>query len=234
MPKLRPIVAVVTGDVIRSRRYSDVARRRVDRVLRATFSEAERKFPTSFKTGLAFRITAGAEFQCVLSDVAEALRIVTYARAVAATSPVSPPLRFRVSVGIGEIAVSKGHNSYEQDGTAFARARQGLIHVTDARTLTALVTGDAALDATAAAMLGLTDHLTQGWTVSQWEAIRWAILRQTREQIARVVKVAHQNVTKRLQAAGWAPFEAAMGFLGHSLQERVGTPRRVQRPVAPS
>src|SRR5947207_8878355 len=44
----------------------------------------------------------------------------------------------------------------------------------------------------------LADFIQQSWTVAQWEAIRWSLLGLTREAIARKLKVAHQNVTKRL------------------------------------
>ena len=95
---------------------------------------------------------------------------------------------------------------------------------------TKLITAVAEVDTAADAVLCLADFIQQSWTVAQWEAIRWSLLGLTREAIARKLKVAHQNVTKRLLAAGWPHFEVAAAFL-RQLIER--TPKRVQKASAP-
>ncbi len=47
----------------------------------------------------------------------------------------------------------------------------------------------------------------------QWEAIKWILLGLTREEISKKLNVAHQNVTKRLLAAGWQQFKEASELL---------------------
>ena len=230
MRRQSPNVAVITGDIIGSSRYPRGDRQRVDRMLRAAFREAERRFPGAMHTRMAFRVTAGDEFQCVVRDVPGVMGILTYLRAVAATGTLEPPLRFRASVGIGDIAVSGRSNPYEEDGVAFARSRRGLEALNERRSplrWTKLLTGERDKDAAADAVLGLADHLFEGWTAPQWEAVRWTILGHTREAVSRRLRIAHQNVTKRLRAAGWAHLEPALSFLAELLRESPGTLRRV-------
>lgn len=237
MARRSTTVAVITGDIIGSSRYARLDRQRLDRVLRAAFRETERRFRGAIHTRMAFRITAGDEFQCVVADVPRVLEILTYIRAVAATGGLEPPLRFRSSVGVGEISVTKRSSPYEEDGVAFVRSRRGLEDLSKGRgptRWTKLVTGHGDKDMTADTVLCLADHIFEGWTVPQWEAVRWAILGLTRQAIARKLKIAHQNVTKRLRAAGWPHLEPALSFLGQLLRDAVRTPETVQKPDTPS
>ena len=111
-----------TADIIHSTHYSPRRRRQIDQVLRKSFNEVIRKYPKTVHTRLAFRITAGDEFQCVFLDVPKTLEILTYLRALAATSGVKPIITFRASIGVGEISVSGKSSPYEEDGQAFVRS----------------------------------------------------------------------------------------------------------------
>ena len=230
------LLAVITADVVESTSYSAADRRSLDRVLRSAFREAERRFPRAIHTGMAFRVTAGDEFQCVVADVSRVLQILTYLRAVAATGGLDPPVRFRASIGIGTLSTPRRRNPYEEDGVAFVRARRGLERVSRRRgptRWTALTTGNAGTDATADAVLCLADYIMEGWTVAQWEAVRWALLGLKREEVARKLKIAHQNVTKRILAAGWLHIDVSFRFLADLVDKSLGTHKRVQRRIAP-
>jgi hypothetical protein len=229
-------VAVLTADIVGSSRYSSADRRKLDQVIRKAFADVERRFTDAIHTRLAFRITAGDEFQCVIAAAPHALDILAYFRAVVATGGLTPPVRLRASVGIGEISTPKRENPYEEDGPAFVRARTGLEAIAKARSPardTTLVTGASDVDAAADAVLCLTDFVQRSWTIPQWEAVRWSLLGLTREAIARKLEVAHQNVTKRLLAAGWPHFEVAAAFLRDLIEKVTGTHRGVHRPSAP-
>jgi len=229
-------VAVLTADVVGSSRYNPADRRKLDQIVRRAFVDVEHRFPKAIYTRLAFRITAGDEFQCVISDAPRALDILTYFRAVVATGGLRPPVRLRAAVGIGELSTPRREDPYEEDGPAFAKARQGLEEIAKPRAplrVTKLVTGLSHVDPAADTVLGLTDFIQQSWTVPQWEAVRWSLLGLTREAIAGKLKVAHQNVTKRLLAAGWPYFETAAAFLRGSIEKAVQIPERVQKPSAP-
>jgi hypothetical protein len=229
-------VAVLTADVVASSRYSPADRRALDRIVRRAFADVERRFPGAIFTPLAFRITAGDEFQCVLAAPPRALDILTYFRALVVAGGLRPPIRLRAAVGIGAIATPRRNNPYEEDGPAFLRARQGLQALTGLRTpvrVTKLLTGDPDVDEAAEAVLSLTDFVQHSWTVPQWEAVRWSLLGMTREAIARKLEVAHQNVTKRLLAAGWPHLEVAAVFLRRAIEKAARTPEGVQPAVAP-
>ena len=235
MKRVHPI-AVLTADVVGSTHYSAVDRRKLDHVVRKAFADVEHRFPGAIYTRLAFRITAGDEFQCVISDAPRALDILTYIRGVVATGGLRPPVSLRASVGIGKLTTPKRENPYEEDGPAFVNARIGLEEIAKARSplrATKLVTGMPDVDTAADAVLCLTDFIQQSWTVPQWEAVRWSLLGMTREIIASKLKVAHQNVTKRLLAAGWPHFEVAATFLRGLIEKAVHPPERVQRASAP-
>ena len=236
MKGARAAIAVLTADVVGSSRYSSADRRKLDKVIRKAFAEVERRFPNAIHTRLAFRITAGDEFQCVISDTPRALDILTYFRAVVAASGLRPTVRLRAAVGIGELSTPKRQNPYEEDGPAFVHARNGLEEIAKARSplrATKLITGVSEVDTAADAVLCLTDFIQQSWTVAQWEAIRWSLLGLTRQAIARKLKVAHQNVTKRLLAAGWPHFEVAAAFLRQLIERTARTPKGVQSTSAP-
>lgn len=212
-------VAVLTADIIQSTLYSRLERQRLNRALLKAFDEVVRRYPKAVHTRLAFRITAGDEFQCVFSDIAKTFDILTYLRATLATSGLEPVVRFRASIGVGEISVAGRSSSYEEDGEAFVRSRRGLEQLEKGRhsRWTKIVTGQPEIDLTADVVLNLLDYLQQGWTVPQWEAVRWSLLELTREEISKKLKVRHQSVSKRLSAAGWHQFRVAAKFLGDLL-----------------
>jgi hypothetical protein len=161
-------VAVLTADVVGSSRYSSADRRRLDQVIRKAFADVEHRFPDAIHTRLAFRVTAGDEFQCVIADAQRAPDILAYCRAVVAASGLTPPVRLRASVGIGELSTPKRASPYEEDGPAFVRARNGLEEIAKARSpirYTKLVTGVSEEDAAADAVLCLTDFIQRSWTV---------------------------------------------------------------------
>jgi len=214
-------VAVLTADIIHSTRYTKAERQRIDRVLMKAFTEVNRVYPRALQTKPAFRVTAGDEFQCVFADVPESFNILTYLRCVCATSGLKPPLTFRASIGVGSISVSGKTSPYEEDGEAFVRSRRGLEQLEkEKRTRwTKIITGNQDADAAIDVILLLLDKMQQDWTVPQWEAVKWILAGQTREQVSKKLKVAHQNVTKRLAAAGWQAFKVSSKYLTERLRE---------------
>ena len=218
--KSKLIVSVVTADIVHSTHYSDDSRRKINTVLKKSFDELVRTYPDSIYTPLAFRITAGDEFQCVFSNVAQTLDLLIYLRCSVAISKVRPLISFRASIGIGGMSVKAKSNPYEQDGEAFVRARRGLEQLAKRRQrLTKLITDMPEIDSAVDIVLLFLDRFQKGWTRAQWEAVKWSLLGLTREEIARKLDVAHQNVTKRLTAAGWQEFKEGTEFIRELLEK---------------
>lgn len=230
----RAVVAVVTADVVNSTGYSPQDRRKVDEIIRRAFTETSGRYPKAFETSLTFRITAGDEFQMVVADVGAALSVLTHLRAVAASGPVSPFVRFRASIGVGTISLGGRKSSYENDGEAFVRSRNGLEELARERApvrWTKASTGHAEADRTLDALLCLLDYMQESWTVRQWEAVRWSLLGANRNDSAKRLKIRHQNVSKRLKAAGWAQFEVGIARVSEILGS-AGTLKGVRSSLA--
>jgi hypothetical protein len=68
----------------------------------------------------------------------------------------------------------------------------------------------------------------EGWTVPQWGAVRWALLGLKRKEVARKLKIAHQNVTKRILAAGWLQVDFSFTLLANLIDRAISTSKRVQ------
>lgn len=73
-------------------------------------------------------------------------------------------------------------------------------------------------------MLYLADYVMEGWTVPQWAAVRWALLGLKRKDVARKLKIAHQNVSKRILAAGWLHVDVAFELMAGLIAKELGHP----------
>jgi len=154
----------------------------------------------------------------VFSDVPHSFDLLTYLRASVVISDIKPLVSFRAAIGVGGISIGGKSNPYEEDGEAFVRARKGLDHLKKKKRLTTIITEKPEIDRVADLVLSFTDRLQKGWTLPQWEAVKWTLLGLTREEISGKLNVAHQNVTKRLSAAGWQEFKEASQFLRELLE----------------
>ena len=215
-------LAVLTADVVASTSYDSEERRVLNQSLLDAFNELERRFPHAWAAGFSLRITAGDEFQGVIGQVAEVYRILVCLRAELALTALKRVPQLRAGVGLGAVTVADGLTSWEQDGPAFLRARRALTSLGRSRRdwrRTAILTGEAWRDESLAALLGLCDHIQRRWTRPQWEAVRPTVLGATSEEVARTLNIARQNVTKRLQAAGWSCFKVAVEHISSSLEQ---------------
>ena len=188
-------------------------RNRIDSAVKKAFADLARKYPKAIHTKLAFRITVGDEFQCVFLDVPHSFDLLTYLRASVALSGIEPLVSFRAAIGVGGISIGGKTNPYEEDGEAFVRARKGVEQLKKRKRLTTLITENAEIDRVADLILSFTDRLQKGWTLPQWEAVKWTLLGLKREEVSEKLNVAHQNVSKRLSAAGWQEFKEASHFV---------------------
>ncbi len=222
-------VAVVTGDIIDSRKYAGSARTRLNNALTRGVQLATSTVPRVALTRLDFRITAGDEFQFVLKSPERALEMLILLRSILALESVTPPIRFRAAVGVGAVKYRPSRSAaarpYEWDGPAFVRARSGLDVIKRQRSperWTTIITGTPAVDVQVDVILGLADHLQRSWTSAQWEAIGWTMRGLKRHETARHLKVAHQNVSKRLNAAGWPAAATAMTYIRMLMTQHPG------------
>lgn len=225
-------VAAVTCDIIDSRRYTGVAREKLHDAVARAFKTLTDSTPALDSTKLDVRVTAGDEFQFVLRKSERALDVVMALRSVLALEDFRPMVRFRAAVGVGEAtfrpAKRPNQRPYEWDGPAFVYAREGLEAIQrqwSPDRWTALRTSNTASNLQFDVILGLVDRLQRSWTIAQWEAIAWTLKGLSRQETARHLGVRHQNVSKRLSAAGWAAVDAAMTFVRESLSSPLAGPK---------
>lgn len=217
------IVAVVTADMISSRRYGKKARTELDRAVRQSFSP--RQLPGALRrfkvAATGFHITVGDEFQFVSKNLELVLPFVTHLRARLARLSIEPKPQFRASIGIGTVVLARSDNAYEQDGPAFVLSRRGLNALKEASRgrdqLTTVVTGNPARDREFEAVLALMDHVQRRWTRQQFEAADLALQGATLLQSSAKIGVRYQNVHKRLRAAGWFEYKQAQDLLSEWL-----------------
>lgn len=221
MSDIPSMVAVVTADLIGSRRYSREQRQDLDRVLKESFVAAEQLYPRAVLTPLGFKIVQGDEFQMVLKKPADAYPFLFFMRMFLGNTKLNPRPNFRASIGLGEIAIIEGNTPYAMDGVAFHASRDGLDRLGKDKAgrsrLTALVTGDGKKDVWFDIVLMYQDLLEKKWSPAQREAIFWRMQLPTYEAIGKKLDIAHQNVQKRLQAAYWEEFSRGMEFIRETL-----------------
>jgi hypothetical protein len=149
----------VIGDVIGSRQHPD--RADLQRTLLAAFEVVDRAMPAV----QPFTMTIGDEFQGLFESLDEAI-FATFRLQVALVDIV----RLRFGIGVGEVIRLAGHGPFEQDGSAWWRAREALDRVRTAersngappRWVTGLVTHDPATQAITQGYLQLRDHVLGG------------------------------------------------------------------------
>ena len=226
-------VAVITADIIGSTQYQPRERARITQQLHQAFALVSKQYAPAVHTPATFRITAGDEFQWVISSPATAFEIVLFLRSIVAAIKAKPLVTFRASIGVGAMTVAGGKSSYEKDGPAFVRSRLGLTFLAKRRTRwTTLVTDDPSTDKAADAVLTLLDSFQQRWTRSQWEAVRWALAGLNRTEIAAKLHVAHQSASKRLIAAEWDAFIVGFRFVGELVDSAHSATRAQQLPAS--
>jgi hypothetical protein len=213
------IVAVVTCDVVGSRKYSTEQRRKMDAVLKKEFLTVSKVFKNAIHTPFSFNITGGDEFQFVVSAIEKAYGITVLYRSLSAIADPELSFGFRSSIGIGEIAVENRKASYSQDGQAFHRSRLGIDLFRDhkLKRRTKIITGDSWMDEMLDRILMYQDLIEGRWTRPQWEAVRFRLVLPTYEEIAKKIGVAYQNIQKRLKAANWEEFKQGIDFVEKQL-----------------
>jgi hypothetical protein len=144
-------------------------------------------------------------------------------RSLLAVSPLDPKPAFRAAIGVGEIALHGGGDSYAMDGAAFHLSREGMVNMKAVKScrdrLTMLTTTAQGMsDESVNIVLMYQDMLERRWTREQHTAVRWRLENETYGKIGEKVGIAQQNVQKRLKAAHWDEFSTGMKFIERMLQ----------------
>ena len=199
------IIAVLTGDLIRSRKASP------DRVA-ATFSlleEAATAFGAARDMDLRFTRFRGDGWQIALTQPGLCLDALLYLVAVLRAG--NHGLGTRISIGIGRCETLGTTDLSDASGTAFFISGNHLDRMSPKRQFALAGTGIGAADI---GLLDLAEFIIAGWTPAQAEAFAKMLLSsETQETLAAKLGITRQAVQSRLSGAGFSYFENALSAI---------------------
>lgn len=199
--------AVITGDIIGSKRFSKEDRQSVYALMKAGSQAVCRYFEQDFPLDIA--IARGDEWQALVVRPCQALRIALYYRATLKGGMPDKDLDTRFAIGIGTVNFIPEDNAAEGDGAAFNLSGKTLDGL-DRFTIGVAVEHEAFDHFTSALQAAalLVDSQAQQWTAPQAQAVSGMLLGWKQSDIASAwqpAPISQQAVSRHLQSAGW-PF----------------------------
>lgn len=194
------LFAVITGDVIDSKKHPDYMETLKDKL-------SQIQTPGLYTP---FNLSRGDEMQAVCEELSLIPVIIRNLRYVC------HPLKIRLGIGIGRINnLNISSNSWDMTGPAFVSARKALDFILNSKLpQTVLVSEDPFFDRFFNLVYSLADTIMNGWTLRQWEAVQAYEASRTLVKAAGELKIAWQNVQKRCQAAKWDVIKRAEDEIG--------------------
>ena len=214
--------AVVTGDIIGSKRLSGDERRSLFGLMKQGSNAVRQYFPEQVPLDIA--IARGDEWQMVVEQPAQALHVALFYRATLKAGMPAANIDTRFAIGIGTINFIPGSNVAEGDGEAFNLSGKSLDG------LAQFSTGVAAADELheflpqsleAAALL--VDTHARGWTAPQAQAVCGGLLDWTQKEIAEKwpgERITQQAVSQHLKSAGWPYVERGLNIFEDVIHHR--------------
>ncbi|MFZ0134040.1 MAG: hypothetical protein WAK95_15985 [Desulfobacterales bacterium] len=212
--------AVITGDIVNSRKFSEEARRDLHtvmmagaRALRAVFGET---VPLELET---FR---GDAWQVVVAAPARALRIGSFYRAFLRAGISGVKADSRLAIAVGTIDFIPDGKVSSGDGEAYRLSGSLLERMPRQQRLAfgcALPRANGRL-AALETVIQLMDFLAAGWSGKQAQAVTGALQGWTQEKIATACwpqPITQQAVAQHLDRAGWHAFERGLLFYEDTL-----------------
>lgn len=194
--------AILTGDIVGSRKAGRASVEAVFDTLGAALREAERW------TGGPARLTRfrGDGWQACLPEGGRALRAALFLRARLAAEERTET---RMAIGLGGVDSVGTADLSDADGPAFHASGEALDGMGRSRRL---VLSAAAAPALAPALVALCDEIARGWTRAQAEVLwpRLAPDAPAQADLAERLGIRQQSVADRLDAAGIAALDEAI------------------------
>jgi predicted DNA-binding protein (UPF0251 family) len=202
------LYAVLTGDIVGSKKIIGSQRDNLLDALKLSFSVVEDIFPNVIHA--PFEIHRGDSFQGTLSSPELALRVAVVIRAglrvhfKAKTGPNG--IDARIAMGIGTIDFLPTGRVSEGDGDAFRRSGPLLDMMKKKRRLM-VQTPWQDIDEELSVECALVDTLINRWSAEQAVAVVAQIKGLTQEEAAGKIGISQPAVRQRLKAAGWWALE---------------------------
>lgn len=210
MSSYSQIVAVLTGDVVASRKAGTDATDQAFRILAKTASELSEIADADTR----FTRFRGDGWQLILGRAGWVLRACLMITADLRASGLG--IETRISAGLGRYDTFGTANLSDATGPAFVISGHHLDLAPKRRRL--LVAGGRTSDQLwQSAVFDLIEHQTAGWTASQAEtvAIKLRTGHLTHAEIADRLAISRQAVQIRLAGAGYSALESALAAFEH-------------------
>ena len=213
------IYAVLTGDIVKSRRLTAEQSKALQQRMKSAASEFNQTFSGTLAGKLG--ITRGDGWQVALQKPEHALRLALYLRAIVKSEFDTDT---RVSIGIGSVDRLELENIIESTGLAFERSGHGLEMVRRGCRLT--IDSDA-IDRGEELIIRLLDCIVSRWTSKAAIALAGVLLNQTHDEISENSPISErsgkkptrQAVGDALGRASWPEVQACIEFFGHLFRQ---------------
>ncbi len=206
MPRTKPDIAVLTGDLVASTSLTP------DQLARAmaTLERCAETQAAWHGADLRFARHRGDGWQVALARPALALRSALAFRA--ALKAADDRFDSYIAIALGAADLQDGNSLNTRNDPVFVASGRALDRLKDRQTQRIAHASGGALNAATI----LADHLSQGWTAAQAQAILPSLAPDadiTLTGIAQGLGKSRQTVTKSLHAAGWDALDPALTAL---------------------
>ncbi|HDL63782.1 MAG TPA: hypothetical protein ENH12_00185, partial [Proteobacteria bacterium] len=204
-------VSVLTVDIVGSKKYSSKQQSVVKKVLQKSLNNINTVYKNDIL--LPITLTIGDEYQGVIFPHWKVLKIADRLRFLVRLSQ-KIQIDLHISIGIAPSVIRKGKESRFHEGPAFYLSRQGMDWLKHNKTRrTIIVTESTQVNNNVDLILAYQDMILLNWTSPQWQAIAWRDRGLNLKEIGLKLKVAYQNIGKRLKAANWENYVRGREFL---------------------
>lgn len=215
----RRLYAVLSGDIVESRRFVDRGPAIRD-AIKAAYRTCVKAFPEALGEMPSVDVFAGDSWQMLISSPAPALRVGLCMRALIKSNEALSKVDTRVAIGIGAVEFIDRENLSESQGEAFMLSGGALERLrSDGVRLGVAVPAawgerEQVLDPqqTLDVMMTLLDGICGGWTSVQAGTVARALGGASQMEIASDLSISQPSVSKALGAARWSDVEEVLGW----------------------
>jgi hypothetical protein len=230
----RSIVAVISGDLVKSRRHENDRSAVLDGV--ASSIKVTRSFLAAKHSKFLYSgFYRGDSFQCALSEPKHALWTALFLRAeLKKLRRRDIRVDVRIGLGLGAFSIWNERDISASDGEAFQLSGKALDSLKSAKEKyrrLRIHTPWPDADVVFSILASFLDAVSQRWTLEQSEAISLSLINKTQEEISRALKVQQPAVQMRLQTASYYAVKEALDYFGRTVDDRIIEKGPYNRPL---
>ena len=215
------VYAVISGDIVQSRRFSSMGP-----LLRDAIKQAYLQCAEAFDDALGglpeVDVFAGDSWQVLVSSPARALRVGLCMRALLKSYRELPSADTRIAIGIGDVEFVDEDSLSQSQGEAFMLSGEALDRLREESVRMAVAVPNALrgngdeqlldLQETLDMMLVLIDAICKDWTARQSAIVSRALMGRTQVRIAEEMAISQPAVSQMLDAAKWSAVDNALDW----------------------